>query len=152
MNLTSNFHLITKKAYIHTQSQSYLVREVSSYELRAASDAELRKYPSAVDSNGRYADAERAFSALDNLLKRRKAFAAARGQTQSQLPTFLEASLFSYLFLLLEFPFDKWADVRLVETLKKFPGLVEEEQRMKKEVFGGIERPEIYDLVLEQLS
>jgi metaxin len=147
MNMTGNFTQITAKAYIHTQSQSYFVRTISGYELKAAAKAELKKSSSAVDGNGRYVEAEHAFSALQNLLKRRR----DSGLRKGALPTYLEASLFAYMFLLLEIPTEKWADSRLVKTLRKFPGLVEETNMMNQEWFGMVEKPEIYDWLLESL-
>jgi hypothetical protein len=147
MNMTLNFRAITVPAYVHTQSQSFFVRALSAFDLARAVTSELAKYPSALDEQNNYADVERAFSALENLVQRRNALSnGKRG-----LPTVLECTLFAYLFLLLEIPVEKWEDGRLPETLRRFPGLVEEEKAFREQLPGGLERPEIYDWILGQM-
>jgi metaxin len=149
MNLTQNFSRITVPLYIHTQSASMFVRTISAFELRRAAQAELAKYPPAIDeTSGQYIDAERAFFALENLIKRKRKL-AKKGESKEWHPTLLEANLFSYLFLLLELPEEKWADDRLVKCLKEgFPGLVAEVGRWKEDI-GELKRPEVYDWICE---
>jgi metaxin len=137
MYLTPNFEALTVPSYIGSQSSSAVVNILSAWELRQAARHELEKHSPKIDPESLYEDADRAFCALDNLMTRK------RQQNTPGRPSLLEASLFSYLFLLLELPQDKWADGRLVELLRKYPGLVALGRTMKKD-FMILEPPAIY--------
>jgi metaxin len=136
MYLTPNFDAFTVPSYIGSQSSSAIVNILSAWELRRAAKRELLKHSPKIDEESLYEDADRAFRALDNIMKRRQEHNAP-GR-----PSLLEASLFSYLFLLLELPQEKWADRRLVDLLMKYPGLVSLEKTMKKDF--KLEPPSIY--------
>jgi metaxin len=127
MYLTPNFDALTVPSYIKSQSASVIVNILSSWELRQAARNELLKHSPRIDEESLYEDADRAFRALDSVMKRKQE------QNVPGRPSLLEASLFSYLFLLLELPREKWADGRLVDLLMKYPGLVALEKMMKKD-------------------
>ena len=137
MYLTPNFDALTVPSYIGSQSASAIVNILSAWELRQAARRELLKHSPKIDAESLYEDADRAFRALDNIMKRKREQNAPGG------PSLLEASLFSYLFLLLELPREKWADRRLVDLLMKYPGLVALEKTMRKD-FMILEPPSIY--------
>jgi metaxin len=137
MYLTPNFDILTVPSYIGSQSSSAIVNLLSAWELKQAARSELLKQSPKIDEESLYEDADRALCALDNIMKRRQE------QNAPGRPSLLEASLFSYLFLLLELPQEKWADRRLVDLLMKYPGLVALEKSMKKE-FMILDPPSIY--------
>jgi metaxin len=137
MYLTPNFDVLTVPSYIGSQSSSTIVNMLSAWELKRAARRELSKHSPKIDEESLYADADRAFSALDNIMKRK------REHNTPGRPSLLEASLFSYLFLLLELPQENWANRRLVDLLMKHPGLVSLEKRMKED-FKILEPPLIY--------
>ena len=137
MYLTPNFDILTVPSYIGSQSSSAIVSILSAWELKQAARSELLKHSPKIDEESLYEDADRALCALDNIMKRRQE------QNAPGRPSLLEASLFSYLFLLLELPQEKWADRRLVDLLMKYPALVVLEKTMKKE-FMILDPPSIY--------
>jgi hypothetical protein len=139
MYLTPNFYTFTVPCYIGGQSASSFIQFISAWELRREARLELLKYKPKVDVEGLYAAAELALCSLDNLIGRRK-----RIDTEGK-PSLLEATLFAYLFLLLELPLQKWADPRLVELVRKHSNLVAWEKHMSK-VFGKFQPPGIYDV------
>ncbi|KAF2666957.1 hypothetical protein BT63DRAFT_457915 [Microthyrium microscopicum] len=138
MYLSPNFEAFTAPSYIHSQTNSSVVRITSSWELQKAAREDLMKSSPRIDVEGLYASADRAFFALDNLLKRKRRMVA-----DVSAPSLLEATLFSYLFLLLELPLDRWLDNRLPEIARKYPELVELENTLKKQY--GLQPPAIYD-------
>src|ERR1700760_4089542 len=118
MYLTPNFETITVPSYIGAQSSSPFIRFISQWELRREAKRELLKVGPKIDVEGLYAAAELSFNALDNIIGRRRRIAA------TGKPSLLEATLFSYLFLLLELPADRWADHRLVDFIPANPTFV----------------------------
>jgi hypothetical protein len=139
MYLTPNFHTLTVPCYIGGQSTSSFIQFISAWELRREARLELLKDKPKIDVEGLYAAAELALLSLDNLMSRQK-----RIESEGN-PSLLEATLFGYLFLLLELPLDKWADSRLVELVRKHATLVNWEKEMRQ-VFGNFQPPGIYDV------
>ena len=115
MYLTTNFDRFTVPSYIGTQSSSSFIRVINAWELRKAAGTELSKHTPLVDVDGLYLEADEAFAALDSLMTRKEKHDAV-GK-----PSLLEATLFAYLFLLLETPYSFWADTRLVDIVRKYP-------------------------------
>lgn len=139
MYLTPNFETITVPSYIGAQSSSPFIRFISQWELRREAKRELLKVGPKIDVEGLYASAKLSFNALDNIIGRRRRLVA------TGKPSLLEATLFSYLFLLLELPSDKWSDHRLVDLVRANPTLVAWEAEMKLE-FGNLNPPRIYTM------
>jgi hypothetical protein len=137
MYLTANFYTYTVPSYISVHSTSPFIRWFNAWELRREARRELLKYTPKIDVEGLYAAAELALMSFASIIDRRK-HAAGKGK-----PSLLEATLFSYLFLLLELPHGRWADARLVELVHKHQTLVTWEADMKP-VFGHLEPPGIY--------
>jgi hypothetical protein len=139
MYLTPNFEAFTVPSYIIAQSTSLFIRFISQWELRREARRELLKVGPKIDIEELYAAAEVAFSALDNVIGRRRRLAT------TGKPSLLEATLFSYLFLLLELPQDKWIDHRLVSIVRSKPTLVAWEAEIKPD-FGNLKPPGIYNM------
>jgi hypothetical protein len=139
MYLTANFNTFTAPSYIGPQTTSLVVRFVMGWELKRHARLELEKYRPKIDVDGLYESAELAFGALDNLIGRK------RKQSSSGKPSLLEATLYAYLYLLLELPMSRWSDSRLVELVRANSTLVTWEAEMK-EGFGNLDIPAIYTL------
>jgi metaxin len=138
MYLTPNFEKFTVPSYIGTQSSSSFIRVINAWELRSAARAELKKHYPLVDEEGLYLEADQAFAALDNVLKRKSKIHS------SGKPSLLEATAFAYLFLLLETPYGAWADTRLVDLVKKYPNLEKLEVALNASHFGALKPPQLY--------
>lgn len=110
-----------------------------AWELKRHARLELEKYRPKIDFDGLYESAELAFSALDNLIGRKKKLSV------SGKPSLLEATLYAYLYLLLELPLSRWSDSRLVELVMANSALVAWQAEMKEE-FGDLDPPAIYTL------
>jgi metaxin len=140
MYLTPNFDKFTVPSYIGTQSSSAFIRIINAWELRSAARAELKKHSPVVDADGLYQDADQAFAALENVLKRKNRMADA----ENRAPSLLEATAFAYLFLLLETLYTAWADTRLVDVVRKYPELEKVEVALNASHFGALKPPQLY--------
>jgi metaxin len=138
MYLTPNFEKFTVPSYIDTQSSSSFIRIINAWELRSAASAELEKHTPLVDVDGLYLEADEAYAALDNLMSR------MQSSKSGEKPSLLEATLFAYLFLLLETPYSSWADSRLVDIVRKYPNLRKREASLNASHFGTLRPPKLY--------
>ncbi|KIW03779.1 uncharacterized protein PV09_05082 [Verruconis gallopava] len=128
MYLTPNFRAITTKCYIDPQSSSSIVRFFSSRSLQEAAREDLLKTKPIIDERAIYLEAEQAFVALDTYV--------SEGIKSGRSPTsLLDAAIFSYVYLLLELDGSVWMDTRLVDILKKFNGLREHKELIRKNHF-----------------
>jgi len=128
MYLTPNFAHITTKCYIDPQSTSSLVRTLSARELQHAAQTSLLVSKPIIDERAIYLEAEQAFIALDTYV--------SEGLKTGRKPTnLLDAAIFSYVFLLLGLEEGVWRDKRLVDSLKRFSGLREHMELIKKKHF-----------------
>ena len=128
MYLTTNFHPITTKCYIDPQSTSPIVRALSSRTLQTAAREDLLKAKPIIDERAVYLEAEQAFTALDIYV--------SEGIKSGRTPTsLLDAAIFSYVYLLLELDEKVWANTRLVDMLKRFSGLREHKEIIRKHHF-----------------
>jgi metaxin len=137
MYLTPNFYKYTSPSYIGSQTASMFVNLISAWELRREARKELEKYKPKVDADSIYASAQLAFSALNNIMSRKVRL------TTAGKPSLLEATLYAYLYLLLELPLESWPDSRLVEILRENKALVRWQSDMREE-FGNLQPPGIY--------
>ncbi|QDS77334.1 hypothetical protein FKW77_005092 [Venturia effusa] len=128
MYLTPNFELLTVPSYINSQSKSFLVRAFTSRELRANAEKALLQYKPIISEHSIYLEAEEAFKALATYLEEQ--MDAGKAPT-----TLLDAAAFSYVYLLLELKEEVWADRRLVDVVRKFKGLKEHADVIKKSYF-----------------
>lgn len=128
MYLTPNFDLLTVPSYINSQSTSSLIRAVTSRELRSSAENALLQYKPIISEHTIYLEAEEAFKALATYLKDQ--LNAGKAPT-----TLLDAAVFSYVYLLLELDEEVWADKRLVDVVRKFKGLREHTEDIKKSHF-----------------
>jgi hypothetical protein len=128
MYLTPNFQTITTKCYIDPQSSSSIVRFLSSRDLQNAAREDLLKAKPIIDERAIYLEAEQAFIALDTYV--------SEGIKNGRKPNgLLDAAIFSYVYLLLELEYEAWADRRLVDILKRFGGLKEHKELIRKNHF-----------------
>jgi hypothetical protein len=95
------------------------------------------KHTPKIDEETLYLEADDAFSALSNLLNRKEKAGGSGGK-----PTMLEASLFSYLFLILKAPSNSFLDGRLADIAMKYSRLGVWMDNFSREHFpNGILRP-----------
>lgn len=128
MYLTPNFQAITTKCYVDPQSSSTIVRYLSARDLQNAARDDLLKAKPVIDERAIYLEAEQAFIALDTYV--------SEGIKSGRKPTsLLDAAIFSYVYLLLELDYGVWKDTRLVDILKKFSGLKEHKELIRKNHF-----------------
>jgi metaxin len=137
MYLTRNFDLYTLPMYIGSQSSSTFVQLLSGWELKTAARDELLKVTPKIDEHALYLEAEEAFSAIENLIMRKEKLASG-GK-----PTMLEASLFAYLFLIIELP-DASPDRRLADIAIKHSRLHAWAVDYNRDHFGNLQRPSLY--------
>jgi metaxin len=128
MYLTSNFRTVTTKCYIDPQSSSSIVRLFSSRTLQNAARDDLLKTKPIIDERAIYLEAEQAFIALDTYVSE----GIKNGRTPTSL---LDAAIFSYVYLLLELDEGVWSDRRLFDILKRFSGLREHKESIRKNHF-----------------
>lgn len=128
MYLTPNFDLLTVPSYINSQSKSSLIRAGTSRELRSSAEKALLQYKPIISEHTIYLEAEEAFKALATYLKEQ--MDAGKAPT-----TLLDATVFSYVYLLLELNEELWADRRLVDVVRKFKALRDHTERIKKSHF-----------------
>jgi hypothetical protein len=128
MYLTANFHAITTRCYIHPQSRSSIVHTFTSRTLQTAAREDLLKSRPLIDERAIYLEAEQAFTALDIYV--------SEGIKAGRPPTgLLDAAIFSYVYLLLELDERVWENRRLVDILKRFGGLREHMEGIRKNHF-----------------
>lgn len=128
MYLTPNFDLLTVPSYINSQSKSSLIRAVTSRELRSSAEKALLQYKPIISEHTIYLEAEMAFKALATYLEEQM-------ENSNAPTTLIDAAVFSYVYLLLELKEEVWADRRLVNVVRKFKGLRDHTERIKKSHF-----------------
>lgn len=128
MYLTDNFDEFIVPSYISSKTQSVAVQLYSATELRNAARTELSKTSPKIDAGAIYSAAESALAALNTVMARKMRLQG--GGYGDREPSLLEATLYAYLFLLLEMPAERWKDNRLPTMVRKYPELM----RMERDV------------------
>ncbi|PQE25373.1 Mitochondrial outer membrane transport complex Tom37 metaxin protein [Rutstroemia sp. NJR-2017a BBW] len=129
----SNFSSVAWPLYIQSTSSVPLIRLITAHQLRSAASAELMKTASTIDTHSIYGEAEKAFEALSVLLGDEKWFFGEKE------PTLFDASIFAYIYLLLDDTMG-WKDRKLVDMVKKSGegNLVRHSRRVFKRCWGDI--------------
>jgi metaxin len=140
MYLTENFYEFVVPSYIGSKTQSSAVQLLSAHELRNAAREELLKSSSKINVEDVYSSAASALEALNTIMARKMRLQG--GGYGDREPSLLEATLYAYLYLLLEMPIEKWKDARLPKMIRKYPELM----RMERDIrtVYDFEAPTIY--------
>lgn len=119
-----NFSSVAQPLYIDPVTSNTIVRKSIANQLRAAARSELLKWTSLlINEDELYAEAGKAFEALEILLSDNEYFFA------SERPGLFDASVFAYTHLLLDNHIMHWKNARLKAELETYDRLVQHRNR-----------------------